>query len=99
MISLSGFVLTIYEDLGNSGEYIKFSVTVFFLPKKYPKLIEITFFFLNSKSLLHALTISQHHVSLAARNCSFRVDMPQGGNLIFGRNLVVRRGEELRGIK
>lgn len=30
--------------LGNLGEYIKFSVTVFFVPKKYPKLIEITFF-------------------------------------------------------
>lgn len=44
-ITKSGFVHTIYRDLGNLGEYIKFSVTVFIPPKKYPKIIETIFFF------------------------------------------------------
>lgn len=80
------------------GEYIKFSVTVFFLSKKYPKLIEITFFFseLANHSCLHVIAISYHHISLAARNRSFRLDTPQDGNFIFVTNLVVRRGKDLR---
>lgn len=105
LITYRSFVNTSYKDLGNSGEYIKFSVTVYFLPKKYSNLIEITvcLFFQNSKSQLfeleHTIAISHYHISLVARNCIFRVDTPQDTNFIFVRNLVVRRGKELRGIK
>lgn len=44
LITWYAFVHTIYRDLGNLGEDIMFAVTVFFITKKYPKLIEITLF-------------------------------------------------------
>lgn len=98
LITYYSFVRTSYKDLGNSGEYIKSSVTICFLPNKYSELIQITFFFFkNSKSQLfaleHAIAISHYHISLVARNCSFRVDVPQDRNFLFARNLAVRSGK------
>lgn len=44
LLTWCGFVHAIYKDLGKSGERIKFSVHIFFLPKKYHGITEIAIF-------------------------------------------------------